>query len=139
MNETARGAASRPRFRNIDVGQIIQYRLPPAGIVSILHRVSGALLFLVGLPLVLFLLQLSLGDAKSYAAFKSLAGAPFFKLVLLGIIWAYVHHFCAGLRYLLLDLHVGTEKDQARSSSLIVLAVSLALTLVFALKLFGAF
>lgn len=139
MTDTTRGAAARPRFRNIDVGQILQYRLPPAGIVSILHRVSGALLFLVGLPFVLYLMQLSLGDAKSFAAFKTLAGAPLSKLLLLGLIWAYLHHFCAGIRYLLLDLHVGTDKNQARSSSLVVLAVSLSLTLLFALKLFGAF
>jgi succinate dehydrogenase / fumarate reductase cytochrome b subunit len=139
MSDAVRGGSSRPRFRNIDVGQIVQYRLPPAGIVSILHRVSGALLFLVGLPFALYLLQLSLGDAKAYASFGALAGQPFVKLVLLGLIWAYLHHFCAGIRYLLLDLHWGTAKEQARTSSLVVLAVSLALTLIFALKLFGAF
>lgn len=139
MTNSARGAAARPRFRNIDVGQIVQYRLPPAGIVSILHRVSGAVLFLFGLPFLLYLLQLSLGDAKAFGAFQSIAGQPIVKLILLGFIWAYLHHFCAGIRYLLLDLHVGTEKDQARTSSLVVLALSLALTLVFALKLFGAF
>jgi succinate dehydrogenase / fumarate reductase cytochrome b subunit len=142
MTEAARGASAagaRPRFRNIDVGQILQYRLPPAGIVSILHRVSGALLFLVGLPFVLYCLQISLGNDASFAKFRALASNPFIKLVFLGLIWGYLHHFCAGIRYLLLDLHVGTEKDQARTSSYAVLAVSLALTLIFALKLFGAF
>ena len=142
MSEAARGsgaAGARPRFRNIDVGQILQYRLPPAGIVSILHRVSGALLFLFGLPFLLYCLQLSLGPDAAFAKFKAIAANPFAKLVFLGLIWAYLHHFCAGIRYLLLDLHIGTEKDQARTSSFAVLAVSLALTLVFALKLFGAF
>lgn len=142
MNETARrsgAAGARPRFRNIGVGQILQYRLPPAGIVSILHRVSGAVLFLFGLPFLLYCLQLSLGPDAAFAKFKAMAGHPFAKLVFLALIWAYLHHFCAGIRYLLLDLHIGTEKDQARTSSFAVLAVSLALTLVFALKLFGAF
>jgi len=139
MSETARSAGARPRFRNIDVGQILQYRLPPAGIVSILHRVSGAVLFLIGLPFILYCLQLSLGGDGSFARFRAMASNPLAKLVFLGLIWAYLHHFCAGIRYLLLDLHIGTEKDQARSSSFVVLAVSLALTLVFALKLFGAF
>ena len=139
MSDAVRGASQRPRFRNIDVGQIVQYRLPPAGIVSILHRVSGALLFLVGLPLVLALLQMSVGDSKAFATFQSMVGQPLFKLVLLALIWSYLHHFCAGIRYLLLDLHWGTSKEQSRASSLVVLAVSLALTLIFALKLFGAF
>ncbi len=142
MSEAARGSGpkgSRPRFRNIDVGQILQYRLPPAGIVSILHRISGSLLFLLGLPFLLYCLQLSLGTDAAFANFKALAAHPFVKLAFLGLIWAYLHHFCAGIRYLLLDLHIGTEKDQARTSSFAVLAVSLALTLVFALKLMGAF
>lgn len=142
MSEAARGAAgagSRPRFRNIDVGQIVQYRLPPAGIVSILHRVSGALMFLVGLPFVLYCLQLSVGSDASFGAFRALAAHPIAKLLFLALIWAYLHHFCAGIRYLLLDLHVGTDKDQARTSALSVIAVGLALTLLFALKLFGAF
>jgi len=66
-------------------------------------------------------------------------GSVLGKLVLLGVIWAYLHHFCAGIRYLLLDIHVGTDKDQARSSAGVVLAVSLVLTGLVALKLFGAF
>ncbi len=139
MSEAARGTGARPRFRNIDVGQILQYRLPPAGIVSILHRVSGAVLFLIGLPFILYCLQLSLGNDASFGKFREIAGNPLAKLVFLGLIWAYLHHFCAGIRYLFLDLHIGTEKDQAKNSSFAVLAVSLALTLVFALKLFGAF
>lgn len=139
MTNVSRGATQRPRFRNIDVGQIVQYRLPPAGIVSILHRVSGALMFLLGLPLVLFLFQASLGSSASFGGLVAFAAHPLGKLVLLGVIWCYLHHFCAGIRYLLLDLHIGTTKEQARSSALSVLAVSLALTLLCALKLFGAF
>ena len=130
---------ARPRFRNISVGQILQYRLPPAGIVSILHRVSGALMFLVGLPVMLYLLQQSLGSASSFESYRSFVSGGFAKLVLIVLTWAYLHHLCAGIRYLLLDLHIGTDKERSRASALASVAVSLALTAVFALKILGAF
>ena len=133
------GPRSRPQFRNIHVSQISQYRLPLAGFVSILHRVSGALMFLVGLPFILYLLQQSITSEISFESYRAVVSHWFAKLVLLALIWAYLHHFCAGIRYLLLDVHVGVEKGQARTSAATVLGVSLALTLVVALKLFGAF
>lgn len=142
MNETVQRRASggaRPRFRNIGIGQIVQYRLPPAGIVSILHRVSGAMMFLIGLPLLLYLFQLSLVSELSFARFQAVASHGLVKLVLLGLLWAYLHHFCAGIRYLLLDVHVGTDKASATRSAKGVLVISLALTALVALKLFGAF
>lgn len=141
MAETAAkaGARARPQFRNIHVSQIRQYRLPLAGVVSILHRVSGALMFLVGLPFVLYLFQQSITSEISFETFQAVASHWLAKLVLLGIAWGYLHHFCAGVRYLVLDLHVGTDKDAARKSATAVLAVSLLLTLVVALKLFGVF
>jgi len=110
-------------------------RLPVPGIVSILHRISGALLFLVGIPLLLAGVAWSLGSAESYAAMKSFAGTPVAKLVLLGLAWAYLHHFCAGIRYLLLDVHQGIDLVPARRSSVIVLVVSLALTLAIGMRL----
>jgi len=130
---------ARPVHRNISVGEILRYRLPLPGIVSILHRVSGALLFLVGIPLCLYLLQLSLASPEGYAAFESLAGGVFVKLVLLVLFWAFFHHLCAGIRYLVLDLHIGTEKEQAVQSSKMVFGASALLTLIAAAKLFGAF
>jgi succinate dehydrogenase / fumarate reductase cytochrome b subunit len=133
------GPRVRPQYRNIHVSQILQYRLPLAGIVSILHRVSGALMFLLGLPFVLYLFQQSITSEISFESYRALVSGWFAKLVLLALIWAYLHHFCAGIRYLVLDLHVGVEKDQARTSAAVVVGVSLALTLVVALKLFGAF
>ena len=141
MAETAgkAGAKARPQFRNIHVSQIRQYRLPLAGVVSILHRVSGALMFLVGLPFMLYLFQQSITSEISFEAYQALVSHWFVKLVILGIIWGYLHHFCAGVRYLILDLHVGVEKDAARKSASAVLAVSLALTAVVALKIFGVF
>jgi succinate dehydrogenase / fumarate reductase cytochrome b subunit len=133
------GQRARPEFRNIHITQLAQYRLPLAGIVSILHRVSGALLFLVGLPFLLYLFQQSLTSEISFESYRAIVSHWFAKLVLLGLIWAYLHHFCAGIRYLVMDVHLALEKDQAKTSASIVVAVSLALTFVVALKLFGAF
>ncbi len=124
----------RPKFLALN-----EIRLPLPGFVSILHRVSGAGLFLM-LPLLIWLLQLSLGSTpESASTFKAVAGNPVVKLVLFGLCWAYLHHFCAGIRFLLLDIHVGIEKQQARSSATGVLVVSLGLTLIVALKFLGAF
>ena len=134
-----KGPGARPQFRNIHVSQILQYRLPLAGVVSILHRVSGTLMFLVGLPFMLYLFQQSITSEISFDSYRAIVGSPLGKLVLLALLWAYLHHFCAGIRYLLLDIHVGTAKEQAKTSAGVVMAVSLALTAIFGLKLFGAF
>lgn len=133
------GPRVRPQFRNIHVSQIATYRLPLAGIVSILHRVSGALIFLVGLPFLLYLFQQSLVSEISFENYRAIVSHWFARLVLLALVWAYLHHFCAGIRYLILDLHVGVEKEQARTSASVVLGVSLVLTLVVAGKLFGVY
>jgi succinate dehydrogenase / fumarate reductase cytochrome b subunit len=131
-------AKPRPQFRNISPAEILSYRLPLPGKVSILHRASGALLFLC-LPLVLLpLLAASLASPESFAGIAAITGNPIVKLILLALIWGYLHHFCAGIRYLFLDLHKGIEKAQAQKSAGVVLGVSLALTVVFGLKLFGA-
>lgn len=132
-------AQDRPQFRNIHVSQILlKYRLPPPSVVSILHRVSGALLFLA-LPLLLWLFDLSLISEVSYERFSAIVGHWFVKLVLLVLAWAFLHHLVAGIRYLLLDLHVGLDKEPARKSALAVFAASGLLTLVVALRLFGVF
>jgi succinate dehydrogenase / fumarate reductase cytochrome b subunit len=116
----------KKRPKNLDLTTI---RLPLPGKVSILHRVSGAGLFLC-LPLLLWLFGDSLKSAESYAALKSLAASLPVKVILAGLLWAFVHHFCAGIRFLLLDLHVGIEKEAARKSAAVVFAVSIPLTLV---------
>lgn len=124
----------RPKFLTLS-----EIRLPLPGFVSILHRVSGAGLFLM-LPLLIYIFQLSLDPSpEGAAAFKSLTGNPLVKLILFGLSWAYLHHFCAGIRFLLLDVHIGIDKQAARSSATGVLAVSLALTLVIAMKFLGVF
>ena len=135
MSDTA--AKPRPQFRNIGIAQLASYRLPLAGKLSILHRDSGALLFLC-LPLVILpLFAASVAAPQTFAAVAAYAGNPIVKLVFLVLVWGYLHHFCAGIRYLLLDLHIGIDKLSARKSAGVVFGVSLALTLVFALKLFG--
>jgi len=127
----------RPQFRNLSIPQILSYRLPLAGKSSIFHRISGALLFLC-LPLVILpLFAFSVTSPESYAAIRGWVANPLCKLVLLALIWGYLHHFCAGIRYLLLDLHIGVDKVSAQKSAGVVFGISLALTLVFGLKLFG--
>jgi succinate dehydrogenase / fumarate reductase cytochrome b subunit len=129
---------SRPEFRNIHVTQILSYRLPPAGIVSILHRISGAALFLV-LPFLLWLFDLSLTSEISFEHLRGVVAGGFVKLILLGLIWAFLHHLIAGIRYLLLDLHIGLDPTPSRASALAVFAVSGLLTALAGLRLFGAF
>lgn len=110
-------------------------RLPLPGIVSILHRISGALLFLAGIPLLLYGVSGSLDSPERYEAMKAGFAHPVAKLVLIGLLWAYLHHFCAGIRYLLLDIHRGIELAPARRSSGVVLVLSVALTLVLGARL----
>jgi len=114
----------RPKYLNL-----IEIRLPLPGFVSILHRVSGAVLFLM-LPFLLYLFSSSLGSPESFAAFQQVVANPLVRLILLGLLWAYLHHFCAGIRYLFLDLDKGVDLAPARRSAWAVLAVSLPLTLV---------
>ena len=128
----------RPEFRNIHVTDLTNYRLPPQGWVSILHRVSGAGLFLA-LPFLLYLFQQSVQSEMTFAYLKGIMENPIVKLVLLGLIWAYMQHFCAGVRHLFMDVHLAIEKDSSKHSAIAVLFVSLLLTAVAGLKLFGVF
>ena len=136
MSDSA--SKARPQYRNISVPQILGYHLPLAGKSSILHRVSGALLFLC-LPLVILpLFALSVTSPESFEAMKAWVDNPLLKLLLLALLWGFFHHFCAGIRYLILDLHIGMDKHSAQKSAGVVFGVSLALTVVSGLKLFGA-
>ena len=109
-------------------------KLPLPGFVSILHRISGLLLF-VSLPLLLWMLQYSLSSIETYTVLRSELAQPLFKLLLLGLLWAFLHHACAGLRYLAIDLHWVRGLAQARNSSKVVLVVSLILTVMLGVKL----
>jgi succinate dehydrogenase / fumarate reductase cytochrome b subunit len=138
MNSPVAASKSRPEFRNIHVSQILKYRLPPPGMVSIMHRISGAALFLT-LPFLLWLFDLSLTSELSYARLTAFASHWLAKLVLVGLAWAFLHHLIAGVRYLILDLHIGLDKPAARASALAVYWISLPLTLLAALMIFGVF
>ena len=115
---------TKKRPKNLD---LLSIRLPLPAKVSILHRISGAGLFLC-LPVLLWLFQASVTSQEGYDSVRSLAGMLPVQIILGGLIWAFVHHFCAGIRFLLLDLHIGVEKQQAVMSSVLVFAVSLPLT-----------
>ncbi|CAN0626600.1 succinate dehydrogenase / fumarate reductase, cytochrome b subunit [Burkholderia multivorans] len=130
----------RPEYRNIGFGDItMNYRLPLAAKVSILHRVSGALLFLF-LPFVLYLFEQSLTSELSFDGFKAFLSNILVKLIVLALSWAFLFHFCAGVRHLTMDLnHDAVTKERGKSTSVVVLIVSSLLTIAVALKLFGAF
>lgn len=126
----------RPQFRNLGLPLLLTYRLPMAGLVSIMHRISGAALFLA-LPLLLWLFDLSLISELSFERLRGIASNFFVKLLLLFLIWSFFHHLVAGVRYLTLDLHIGLDLKTSRASAIAVYAVSLPLTFIAALKLFG--
>lgn len=111
-----------------------QITLPLPGIVSILHRISGLMLFFA-LPLLLWMLQASLLSIETYTGLIDMLQQPAVKLTLLGLIWAFLHHFCAGIRYLLIDLHCLSTLERARASSKVVLAANLLLTALLGVKL----
>jgi len=131
-------AKNRPQFRNINVTQLAKYRLPLAGIVSILHRISGLVMFLL-LPFILTLLDNSLTSEETFNYLNGLTQNCLVKLVILALSWAYLHHFCAGIRHLLMDLHMGLDKHSAKKSAVGVFAISLPLAAAVAAKLFGVF
>lgn len=113
---------------------LYQIKLPLPGIVSILHRISGLLLF-IALPLLLLALQYSLSSIEMHTRLLEMLAQPLSRLMMLGLLWAFLHHFCAGIRYLLIDLRIGSDLAGARYSSKVVLAVSLLLTFVLGAKL----
>ena len=148
MKEFASGARPpRREFRNINVFTDLRtYRLPPAGIVSILHRISGFLMFLL-LPFIIWLFDTSISSEISFARFKAafdsgLGVFPgwFLKLVALALIWAYLHHLIAGIRHLWMDMsHAAVSREFGQSSAIVTLALSVLLTLVLGAKLFGIY
>jgi succinate dehydrogenase / fumarate reductase cytochrome b subunit len=119
----------RPVYLNL-----VQIRLPLPAFISILHRISGALLFVSGVWL-LFMLDRSLVSEAGYQSVRNYLAFPVVKLALLVLVWAFCHHFCAGIRYLFLDLNKGVDLPTARMTSWVVLAVSLAFTAFLGAKL----
>ena len=140
-------AKKRPEFRNINAfTDLPTYRLPAAGIVSILHRVSGVLMFVL-MPFIIWMFDTSLSSEISFARFRAAfhSGLGFFpgflvKLVALALIWAYLHHFIAGLRHLWMDVsHTAVTMEFGQKSAFFTLAASVLLTLVLGAKLFGLY
>ncbi|MFM2241005.1 MAG: succinate dehydrogenase, cytochrome b556 subunit [Pseudomonadota bacterium] len=139
-------AKKRPEFRNINaLKDLPTYRLPAAGIVSILHRISGFIMFLL-LPFIIWLFDTSVSSEYSFARFKAafnigLGVFPgwFIKLVALGLIWAYLHHLIAGVRHVYMDVNHAVTKEFGRSSAIVTLVLSVGLTLVLGAKLFGLY
>jgi len=123
----------RPKYLSL-TALLFEIRLPLPGWVSILHRVSGLILFLAVLWL-LFMLDRSLASEAGFESVRRYAGLPLVKLSLLVLIWAYCHHFCAGIRFLFLDIDKGVDRAKARFTSVVVLVVSLALTAWLGIKL----
>lgn len=136
----------RPEFRNINAFRDLpSYRLPAAGWVSILHRISGAIMFAL-LPFVIWMFDASISSEISFAKFKSafevgMLGLPgiVWKLLALALIWAYLHHLIAGLRHLWMDARHAVSKEFGKSSALVTLVLGSVLTLALALKLFGLY
>jgi len=131
---SAAAKKQRPKYLSLPA-ILFQIRLPLPGWVSILHRVSGALLLFPFAAWLLYLLDVSLESEQGFARIQEYLRMPLAKVGLLVLIWAYCHHFCAGVRYLLLDLNMGIELRPARISSAAVIVVSLALTAFLGAKL----
>jgi succinate dehydrogenase / fumarate reductase cytochrome b subunit len=121
-------AANKPRPKYLN---LVEIRLPLPGWVSILHRLSGALLVFPFSAWLLYMLDVSLASEQGFAAIQGYLDLPLVKLGMLVFIWAFCHHLCAGIRYLLLDLNKGVELRPARISSAVVLVASVLATAYF--------
>jgi succinate dehydrogenase / fumarate reductase cytochrome b subunit len=139
-------AKKRPEFRNINaLTDLPSYRLPAAGIVSILHRISGFIMFLL-LPFIVWMFDTSISSEISFAKFSAafnvglgFVPAVLVKVVVLGLIWAYLHHLIAGVRHVYMDVNHAVSKEFGKSSAIATLALSLALTAALGVKLFGLY
>jgi len=139
-------AKKRPEFRNINaLTDLPSYRLPAAGIVSILHRISGLIMFLL-LPLIVWMFDTSVSSEISFAKFSAafnvglgFVPAVLVKVVVLGLIWAYLHHLIAGVRHVYMDVCHAVTKEFGKSSAVVTLVLSLGLTAALGAKLFGLY
>jgi len=123
---------SKPRPVYLD---LLSIRQPVPAIVSILHRISGAILFLLGIPVLLWVVQRALASPEAWAQMRATLSHPFAKLVLLVLAWAYFHHLIAGIRHLVMDLHIGMELKPARQTAAATIVLAVVLTLGVAIKL----
>ena len=147
MSESATTVKKRREFRNINAfTDLPSYRLPVAGIVSILHRISGFIMFAL-MPFIIWMFDASITSEISFARFKGafnigMLGLPgmIWKLVALALIWAYLHHSIAGVRHLWSDTHhSAVTKEFGKTSAIATLVISVGLTLILGAKLFGLY
>ena len=139
-------AKKRPEFRNINaLTDLPTYRLPAAGIVSILHRISGLIMFLL-LPFIVWMFDTSVSSEISFAKFSAafniglgFVPAVLVKVVVLGLIWAYLHHLIAGVRHVYMDVCHAVSKEFGKSSAVVTMVLSLGLTAALGAKLFGLY
>ena len=140
-------AKKRPEFRNINAfTDLPTYRLPAAGVVSILHRISGVLMFML-MPFIIWMFDKSISSELSFAKFTSafnqglwILPGWFIKLMVLALIWAFLHHFIAGLRHLWMDVsHKAVSKELGKTSASVTLIASVLLTIVLGAKLFALY
>ena len=124
--------ASRQRPKYVDINLL---HLPLPGLVSIFHRVTGVVMFMFLIPAVLFVLQCTLGSEAGFNEWKSVLAHPLAKLIVLGFVWSYMHHLFAGIRYLLLDVHVGIALEPARMSARIVFASGVIATVLVGVRI----
>jgi len=120
----------RPVYLNL-----FAIRMPLPAVVSILHRASGALLFAVGIPLLLCTVQRALVSPEAWAQMRVALDMPFAKIVAVVLAWAFIHHLLAGIRHLLMDAHVGVELAGARRSAALTMVLAILLTLAIAVRL----
>lgn len=130
MSTVPRTPAARPKYVDINL-----LHLPVPGLVSIFHRVTGVVMFLALIPALLFVLQCTVGSEAGFNRWKSIFAEPVVKIIFLGFVWAYMHHFFAGIRYLLLDVHVGIALEPARLSAKIVLVSGLVATVLIGARI----
>ena len=122
--------AARPKYVDINL-----LHLPVPGLVSIFHRVTGIVMFLFLIPALLYVLQCTVGSETGFNRWKSLFSEPLVKFVFLGFVWAYMHHLFAGIRYLLLDVHIGIDLAPARRSAKIVMVMGLLATILIGARI----
>jgi succinate dehydrogenase / fumarate reductase cytochrome b subunit len=121
---------TRPKYYDLNLAH-----LPPPGLLSIIHRMSGALLFFPILPILLYALHVTLGSEEGFTRWHEFFSRPVVKLAVIGAVWLYAHHFFAGIRYLLLDMHIGIEKEPSRTSAIVVMVLGVLTALLFGWRL----
>ena len=108
---------------NLDLRTI---KLPITAYTSILHRISGVILF-IGLAALLYGLDLSLSSEDGFARVKAFLAYPLVKLVIWAVLSALLYHLVAGVRHLIMDMGAGETLQGGKLGSQIVLIVSAVL------------